>query len=216
MNTPGFWLKSLRLTGPDVEDAEIDFEKGLNVICGPSDTGKTFILQCIDFILGGKDKPKEIPEADGYDTVFLEIRTYDGDKQIILQRSLQGGDIEVVKQDELPIIVKPKHDKDNTDSISYVLLQLSGLENKKLKKNKDGVTQSLSFRNVIKFCVVSEQDVQKENSPILTGQYTSKTEVVPISWTGSSGFLACLFPYQAAFIPFCSWHMSGVIPPRAV
>ena len=26
-----------------------------------------------------------------------------------------------------------------------------------------------------------------------------KREVVPIDWTGSSGFLACLFPYQAPF-----------------
>lgn len=132
-------------------------------------------MQCIDFILGGKDSPKEIPEADGYDTVLLEIRTHEGNNLIILRRSLQGGDIEVTKENEQTIVVKSKHDKDNTDTISHILLKLSGLENKWLRKNKDGVKQSLSFRNIVNFCVVSEQEVQKENSPILTGQYTSKT-----------------------------------------
>lgn len=175
MNTPGFWLKSLRLTGPDVEDAEIGFEKGLNVICGPSDTGKTFILQCIDFILGGKDSPKEIPEADGYDTVFLEIEIYEGGNLITLRRSLQGGNIEVTQENEKVIVVKPKHDKNSPDTISYILLKLCGLENKWLRKNKDGAKQSLSFRNIVNFCVVSEQKVQKEHSPILTGQHISKT-----------------------------------------
>jgi hypothetical protein len=42
------------------------------------------------------------------------------------------------------------------------------------------------------------------------------TEVVPNVWTGFSGFLACLFLSQAAFGKFCSWHMFGVMPPKAV
>jgi hypothetical protein len=41
-------------------------------------------------------------------------------------------------------------------------------------------------------------------------------EVVPNVCTGFSDFLACLFPYQAAFNKFCSWHISGVMPPKAV
>ena len=40
------------------------------------------------------------------------------------------------------------------------------------------------------------------------------TEVIPVVLTGNSEFLACLFPYQAAFKKPCLQHMSGVIPPK--
>ena len=51
-NNNGFYLEKLVLTGEDVEPAIVEFEKGLNVIYGPSDTGKTYIFQCIQFLLG--------------------------------------------------------------------------------------------------------------------------------------------------------------------
>jgi len=48
----GLALRELRLTGPGVEDAVITFSDGLNVIAGPSDTGKTYVAQCLSFLLG--------------------------------------------------------------------------------------------------------------------------------------------------------------------
>lgn len=59
----GFRITRLTFTGTGVPDAEVIFSDGLNVISGPSDTGKTFIAQCIDFMLGASISPKEIPEA---------------------------------------------------------------------------------------------------------------------------------------------------------
>lgn len=138
MNAPGFWITALNLKGHDVEDAEVIFEKGLNVICGPSDTGKTFILQCIDFALGGKDKPKDIPEAMAYDTVCLQIQDYAQGKNISIQRSLQGGAVEVTPEGENPFTLKAKHDKESQDTLSHYLLGLSGLNDKWLKKNQKG------------------------------------------------------------------------------
>ena len=41
-----------------------------------------------------------------------------------------------------------------------------------------------------------------------------ETEVVPIVRTGFSGFLACLFPYQAAFKSPSRYQVSGVLPSR--
>ena len=63
----------MALTGPGKEPAEVTFRRGLNVIAGPSDTGKSFIAQCIDYALGSGDPPKEIPEAEGYSSVALQI-----------------------------------------------------------------------------------------------------------------------------------------------
>lgn len=175
MSQPGFRLVALRLTGKEVEDAVVQFEKGLNVICGPSDTGKTFILQCINYILGGKDKPKDIPEASGYDTIHLEIATYTDPKNITLRRSLRGGGIEVTPEGEEPVTLKSQHDKNKTDNLSYYLLNLCGLAGKWLRKNKNNTKQSLSFRNIIHHCLVSEEKVIKEASPLLTGRNATKT-----------------------------------------
>ena len=38
--TTGFYLSWLRLTGPEVEKAEVTFDQGLNVFWGASETGK--------------------------------------------------------------------------------------------------------------------------------------------------------------------------------
>ena len=44
--------------------------------------------------------------------------------------------------------------------------------------------------------------------------YNPEKEVVPIVQTDFSGFLACLFPYQAAFKKPALYRESGVFPPR--
>lgn len=175
MTNPGFRLIALRLAGKEVADAEVRFEKGLNVICGPSDTGKTFIMQCIDFILGGKEKPEDIPEASSYDTIHLDIATFDDSKLISLRRSLSGGGIEVTIENEKPVTLKSQHNKDKTDTLSHYLLDLCGLTDKWLKKNKNNAKQSLSFRNIIHHSLISEEKVIKKASPLLTGRNTSKT-----------------------------------------
>lgn len=71
MAITGFQLRRLTLVGNGVPNAEVQFKEGLNVVSGPSDTGKTFIVQCIDYMLGRKDVPKSIPESDRYETVRL-------------------------------------------------------------------------------------------------------------------------------------------------
>ena len=45
----------------------LDFADGLNVVAGPSDTGKTYVAQCLSFLMGSGKTPKQIPEAAPYD-----------------------------------------------------------------------------------------------------------------------------------------------------
>ena len=53
-----------------------------------------------------------------------------------------------------------------------------------------------------------------EKELVATRHSRSYTEVVPIVRTGFSGFLACLFPYQAAFKSPSRYQVSGVLPSR--
>ena len=48
----GFELRELRLSGPGQEPGSLIFASGLNIIEGASDTGKSYALSCIDFVMG--------------------------------------------------------------------------------------------------------------------------------------------------------------------
>ena len=90
--TAGFSLRELRLTGAGVEDAVLDFADGLNVVAGPSDTGKTFVAQCLSFLMGNGKTPKQIPEAAPYEQarVVLVART-DGATHTLARRARRCG-----------------------------------------------------------------------------------------------------------------------------
>src|SRR5689334_2636278 len=61
----GISLHFIRFRGPKKPDAEFKFAPGLNVLWGASDTGKTFLVESIDFMLGAGDALKDIPERQG-------------------------------------------------------------------------------------------------------------------------------------------------------
>lgn len=168
-----FFLKTLVLSGPSVKDSEVHFFPGLNVVAGPSDTGKTYIAQCIDFMLGASSPPKKIPEAEGYDTASIQLVTEAGE-ELYLERSLNGGAF-FLKRKSQNIILGEKHAADNDNTISHLLLTLTGLTGKSVRTNARGTTRSLSFRDIAHLFVVDEESVIAEQSPILSGQYTSKT-----------------------------------------
>ena len=74
----GFFIRQLCLRGIGKEDAIVKFDKGANIISGPSNTGKTFIFECIEYMLGKTDLDRKIKESLGYSDVFLEIGDYSG------------------------------------------------------------------------------------------------------------------------------------------
>ena len=45
-----FHINSVKVTGPGVRDSEVQFQEGLNIIEGGSDTGKTSIVHCILYV----------------------------------------------------------------------------------------------------------------------------------------------------------------------
>ena len=47
---PGFRLRFLGFFGPQKQPSTVTFGPGLNVIYGASNTGKSFIVEAIDFI----------------------------------------------------------------------------------------------------------------------------------------------------------------------
>ena len=175
MAITGFQIRQLTLVGRGVPNAEVQFREGLNVVSGPSDTGKTFIVQCIDYMLGGKDVPESIPEAAQYETVRLSLNVSVDDDEVVLERSIRGGDFKLVSAGKADQHLSAKHGAAAKDSVSQYLLGLAGLAEKKVRTNKQGKTRDVSFRDLARLVLVDEETVISKTSPILTGQYTTGT-----------------------------------------
>ena len=175
MAITGFQIRRLTLVGRGVPNAEVQFNEGLNVVSGPSDTGKTFIVQCIDYMLGGKDTPESIPEASQYETVRLTLSVSVDDDEVVLERSIRGGNFKLVRPGQADAILAAKHTAGNKDSVSQYLLSLSGLTDKKVRRNKEGVTREVSFRDLARLIVVDEETIISKTSPALSGQHTTGT-----------------------------------------
>lgn len=179
----GFYLSWLRLTGPEVAPAEVTFEPGLNVFWGASETGKSFIFTCIDFMLGRSTPPKNIDELDGYTTGWLGFIERDGNKQRVLERSLKGGDFRVYAADGKdwhltnPETLLGEHSPTRTDTISHLLLSTMGMENAILLLTKGkATTRQISFRDIARATMINEERIIAELSPVYpTGQRDSKT-----------------------------------------
>lgn len=173
-NNNGFYLEKLVLTGEDVEPAIVEFEKGLNVIYGPSDTGKTYIFQCIQFLLGKSSLSKTVPEAEKYTKAYLQIKTYTQITHTI-ERSLKGGDFKQYDCAYSIISTNIKPQIFNKDALSDFLLNICSISEKKALKNTKGAIKRITLRMLHNFFLLREDELQVEMSPIQKEQYTDKT-----------------------------------------
>lgn len=179
--TKGIRLCSLAFHGPSREPAVLMLGEGLNVIYGASDTGKSFIVDSIDFMLGGKGPLRDIPERVGYDRVLLALETIDKQK-FTVQRSTEGGAFRLFEglfSDTLPSgdgkILADQHSDRSEDNLSAFLLSKVDLSHRRLRRNKRGDTQSLSFRNLARLLVINEEEIIQQRSPLSDGNYTADT-----------------------------------------
>jgi hypothetical protein len=184
MIQPGLRLRHIVFCGPSRPFASLTFGPGLNVIYGASEVGKSFVAEAIDFMLGGRPPLRDIPERIGYDRILLGMETLAGE-QFTLLRSVDGGAFraypglhvepptEVSEGDAVEL--SDQHSDKNASNLSTYLLQRCGLEGKRLRKNKHGVTNSLSFRNLARLLIVDETAIMAQRSPLSDGNPVSDT-----------------------------------------
>ena len=158
-------------------EAGLSLLPGVNVICGASDTGKSFLAESIDFMLGGS-KLRQIPERDKYGEIRLDISSGDHSKWR-LKRATSGGNFSLTDLNDPEASVTPlnqKHSHDKTNNLSGFLLEKIDLLGKRILRSKvKATTQSLSFRNLARLIIVQEGEIQQTGSPFWGGQHIQKT-----------------------------------------
>lgn len=179
---PGFRLRFLGFFGLNKEPATVALGAGLNVLYGASNTGKSFIVEAIDFMLGGKPPLRDIPERVGYDLVLLGLETLDG-KTYTLWRSIDGGGFRLYEglhdappNDAVPFkVLGEQHSDKGEDNLSAFLLGLCGLNGKRVRRNTRNETNSLSFRNIARLMIVNETEITQQSSPLFDGNPIANT-----------------------------------------
>jgi hypothetical protein len=175
-------LRFIRFLGPRKETIEFPFKPGFNILYGSSDTGKTFLVEAIDFMLGAGEDLRDIPERAGYDSILLGFTALD--KDYTIQRSVNKGAFrlysglltQVPDDRNAGTKLSAGHNGKNYDNLSNWLLQKIGLDQKEILYSKEkGTLKSLGFRALAHLSVIAYPRITSNKSPILTGNWTEAT-----------------------------------------
>ncbi|WP_151715458.1 hypothetical protein [Acinetobacter sp. TUM15071] len=127
-----FFIKSLIVIGNNKKPAILNFDKKSHLIFGPTDTGKSYIVECIRFCLGGEKIPKDVGFSEGYSLAILQIESNNG-KEFTIFKSLANGQESVHEgiYSDVPVDLDQKLDLKVDD---FLLTENNIQENKILVK----------------------------------------------------------------------------------
>lgn len=173
-----FYIEKIIVTGSGKTDSIIELSNGVNIIYGPSNTGKTYIAKCIDYMFGSEREPIDI--STGYQYIKIIVRTQCG--TITMSRKIGENKIEVSSNDKNVPSGKyaTKASRTNYDkTINSVWLSLIGINDLHLIiSNKNYKKQILSWRTFSHMFMLTETKIISEYSAILSGRDTSNTAVI--------------------------------------
>lgn len=174
-------FRHLSFVGEGKAPAHLTFEAGVNVVYGASNTGKSFTLAALKFVLGASTPLPVIEQMEGYTGVLLGI-DIPGIGEATLYRAITGGGIRLYRDlhVELPVDVEaralaPEHDAAREDNLSRLVLMGLGLDGKKIVRNENGEKNSFTLRSLDPFMFVDEGSIIDGRSPILSGQVVAAT-----------------------------------------
>jgi predicted nucleic acid-binding Zn-ribbon protein/GTP-binding protein EngB required for normal cell division len=166
VNLADFHIKKLVVEGVNKKDAVAEFDRELTIISGPSNTGKTTILRCIDYIFGSDNLP--FASTTGYDTIMLFVGTENGSIQFT--RKLESNNIDVVSSDDRieSGTYKARSATKTMESISKVWLALIGIEDDHdIIANENFRPQHLTWRTILPIILIKERQIERESSILM-------------------------------------------------
>ena len=173
-----FYIEKIIVTGSGKTDSIIELSNGVNIIYGPSNTGKTYIVKCIDYMFGSEREPIDI--STGYQYIKIIVRTQCG--TITMSRKIGENKIEVSSNDNNVPSGKyaTKASRTNYDkTINSVWLSVIGINDLHLViSNENYKKQILSWRTFSHMFMLTETKIISEYSAILSGRDTSNTAVI--------------------------------------
>ena len=163
----GFYIKKVIAKSAAKGDACVTFGKGLTIIQGRSDSGKTCVANCIDFIFGGSvDKP--FKETAGYNGVTMIVASNDSDGEVVFHRTVGKNQVEVssnITGIESGTYDVNYHKGAKNPPLNEVWLKLIGIQNEVMVvTNARFETKRLTWRNLLRVFYLDENRVDDIDS----------------------------------------------------
>lgn len=163
----GFYIKKVTANSAKKGDASVTFGKGLNIIQGRSDSGKTCVANCIDFIYGGQTS-KPFKDFAQYDGVTMIVAANDEPGDVTLRRTVGKNQVEVdstIAGIESGIYdVSPRKNAKNPP-LNEVWLRLIGTDpDVRIVTNSRFETKRLTWKNLLRVFYLDEGRVDDAES----------------------------------------------------
>lgn len=183
----GFYISEITASGRNVRTSAIRFRQGVNIVYGPSNTGKSMIVKIIDYLFGGDGCPANQGKA-GYSDFQMKLRD-DCGHEVSIARSVECDDdgnekaaskvVVSSNSDVMPsgnYSVKSGGKKSDRIDFKNLLLRLIGIEDEvKIVSSQAGKSAALSWRVFFHQFCLKEDHIFSERTIIDNPGYSSIT-----------------------------------------
>ena len=162
-----FFIKQLRVSGAGKVDGVVDFNDGLNIIQGRSNTGKTWILKCIYYLFSSDTRPYS--PLTGYTDIegtFI-IKRYG---KIVISRKLDEESVTVTAEsDEIEDgEYYTNYRKVGTRYLNDLWLRVIGIdETIEVPKSARYARERISWTNIMNVFFADENEIDKSESIVI-------------------------------------------------
>lgn len=172
------YFKQIIAKGKNKTTSSIELKKGLNIICGPSNTGKSLIFKIIKQVFGAdvnnndeknEDKKYLIDTSNGYNEFSLILEK--DDKNIVLTRKVNSN--EIIVESEHQNIVSGVYlcNGNSKKNINLVLLKIFNFDNLKIPSNQEGKPTTLSLKQLNYLFLIDEEKIDSGTQILLNKNY---------------------------------------------
>lgn len=183
----GYYISEITASGRGVRTSTIQFRQGVNIVYGPSNTGKSMIVKIIDYLFGGDGCPAN-PNKTGYSDFQMRLRD-DCGHEVSVARSVECDDdgnekaaskiIVSSNSDVMPsgnYSVKSSGKKSERIDFKSLLLRLVGIEDEvRIVSSQAGKSATLSWRVFFHQFCLKEDYIFTERTIIDNPGYSSIT-----------------------------------------
>lgn len=174
------YVRKLQVVSSSGVVSSLDFSASLTVISGLYDTGKSYIIELLSFVLG-KSELRDIKQIEPYDFVLLEI-VINGSPSTF-KRSVRGGAVDLFAQ-EIDKVYSV-----NSDGIDFIEASSSFQpKSEKFYKNfferigfngyvgagSKSAQKKITLRTLSKLFLVDETSIQDDNSLLWGGSHSDR------------------------------------------
>jgi DNA repair exonuclease SbcCD ATPase subunit len=181
-------INQLRVKGVR-KDYVVNFQSGLNIISGEISTGKTSILELIDYCFGNNDHPKYPELAMNGNNALLEVeinnQTYTIARQLFTSRqkaSVHSCGISELQTKHDSIEVNSSQKKGEASISSFILskIKLGGIPLKEAPSQDISDVDTMSFRDLMWFCFLERERVGGKNLVFEKDNFMKRLKMVQV------------------------------------